>query len=189
MGTVWFLKALGHRQSGRVYGPDLLQAACVAGLAPGWRHFFLGGSPPVTEALVARLRRQHPGLQVAGIATPPFGEWGADEARTIMAMVNQAKADIVWVALGSPRQERWMAKHRDELNASLLIGVGAAFDFLAGAKTQAPCWLQRIGLEWLFRLLSEPRRLWRRYAQYPRFVWLALGQVLGLKRYPLKEKS
>ena len=188
MGTVWFLRALGHSEAGRVYGPDLLQAACAAGLAAGWRHFFLGGDPQVAEALMTRLRDQHPGLLIAGIAAPPFGEWSTDEARTIMAMINQAKADIVWVALGSPRQERWMANHRGKLKAPLLIGVGAAFDFLAGAKAQAPRWLQRIGLEWLFRLLSEPRRLWRRYAQYPRFVWLALGQILGLKRYALKEK-
>jgi N-acetylglucosaminyldiphosphoundecaprenol N-acetyl-beta-D-mannosaminyltransferase len=185
MGTVWFLRLLGH-SAGRVYGPDLLQAACRAGLDAGWRHFFLGGTPQVAEALVDRLRAEHPGLQVAGVATPPFGEMSAAEERTMVAMINQAKADIVWVALGSPRQERWMAKHRGDLDAPLLIGVGAAFDFLAGAKAQAPRWLQRIGLEWLFRLLSEPRRLWRRYAQYPRFVWLALGQILGLKRYPLK---
>jgi N-acetylglucosaminyldiphosphoundecaprenol N-acetyl-beta-D-mannosaminyltransferase len=189
MGTVWFLRALGHSEAGRVYGPDLLQAACAAGLGPSWRHFFFGGSPQVAELLVARLRHQHPGLRVAGIATPPFGELSAEEERTMLAMVNQANADIVWVALGSPRQERWMAAHGEDLDAPLLIGVGAAFDFLAGAKAQAPRWLQRSGLEWLFRLLSEPRRLWRRYAQYPRFVWLALGQILGFKRYPLKEKS
>lgn len=189
MGTVWFLRALGHKSAGRVYGPDLLQTACSAGLDAGWRHFFLGGSPLVNEELIARLSDQYPGLQVAGSAAPPFGAWSVDETRTIVTMINQAKADIVWVALGSPRQELWMAEQRDELNAPLLIGVGAAFDFLASAKAQAPRWLQRMGLEWLFRLLSEPRRLGRRYAQYPRFVWLAAGQILGLKRYPLNEKS
>ncbi len=189
MGTVWFLKALGQRGVGRVYGPELLQAACLAGLDAGWRHFFLGGSPEVSETLINRLRGQHPDLQVAGSATPPFGAWDAHETRTIVAMINHSQADIVWVALGSPRQEQWMAAQRANLDAPLLVGVGAAFDFLAGAKPQAPRWMQRSGLEWLFRLLSEPRRLWRRYAQYPRFVWLALGQILGLKRYPLNENS
>lgn len=185
MGTVWFLRLLG-RQAGRVYGPDLLQVACRRGLAAGWRHAFVGGSPQVCQALVAHLQTEHPGLQVAAALSPSFGELGQPEEDALLAALNAGRADIIWVALGSPRQERWMAAVRPRLNAAWLVGVGAAFDFLSGAKPQAPVWMQRSGLEWLFRLLSEPRRLWRRYAEYPLFVCLALGQKLGLLRFEEK---
>ncbi|MCW5876371.1 MAG: WecB/TagA/CpsF family glycosyltransferase [Anaerolineales bacterium] len=182
MGTVWFLRLLG-RQAGRVYGPDLLQAACQRGLVGGWRHAFVGGSPAANQGLAARLQREHPGLQVAAAFSPPFGELSTANEEALLAEVNASKADIVWVALGSPRQEHWMAAVRPKLNAAWLVGVGAAFDFLSGAKPQAPRWMQRAGLEWLFRLFSEPRRLWRRYAEYPLFACLALGQWLGLLRF------
>lgn len=187
MGTVWFLRALGHR-AGRVYGPDLLLAACQRGLPQGWRHYFLGGAPGVAENLITKLVSMHPGLQIAGTLSPIVGERGESSPDVIEA-INTAKADIVWVGLGSPKQEYCMAAHRDKLNAPVLVGVGAAFDFLSGAKPQAPEWVQRAGLEWLFRLLTEPRRLWRRYAEYPLFLLLAAAQILGWTRYPAEEKD
>jgi len=186
MGTVWFLRLLGQR-AGRVYGPDLMLAASQRGTKLGWRHFFLGGTPEVLQRLKLRLQKGIPDVQITGSYSPPFGNLAPGEEQAMIQAINSSEADILWVALGSPRQELWMAEHRDKLNPTLLIGVGAAFDFLSGAKPQAPVWLQRVGLEWLFRLLSEPRRLWRRYAAYPLFVMLAIGQRLGLVHFPLNE--
>jgi N-acetylglucosaminyldiphosphoundecaprenol N-acetyl-beta-D-mannosaminyltransferase len=182
MGTVWFLRLLGHK-AGRVYGPDLMLEAAQQ----GWRHFFLGGEPDAIDRMIARLQKHAPGLAVAGAYCPPFEEMSSEDWETAFDHINSSRADVVWVALGSPRQELWMAQNRGKLDAPLLVGVGAAFDFLSGTKPQAPVWMQRGGLEWLFRLASEPKRLWRRYASYPLFVMLALGQVLGLTRYPMEE--
>lgn len=187
MGTVWFLRALGHR-SGRVYGPDLLLGTCQRGLTLGWRHYFLGGAPGVAKQLAAQLSARFPGLQVAGTLSPDVGERG-ECSPDVLEAINAAKPHIVWVGLGSPKQEYWMAAHSDKLDAPLLVGVGAAFDFLSGAKPQAPVWLQHLGLEWLFRLFSEPRRLWRRYAVYPWFVILAFAQIMGILRYPREAPS
>ncbi|MEX2161079.1 MAG: WecB/TagA/CpsF family glycosyltransferase [Anaerolineales bacterium] len=186
MGTVWFLRLLGRR-AGRVYGPDLMLAACKHGATMGWRHFLLGGAPDVAETLAQRLRTAVPDLVVAGTYSPPFGEMTDIDTAGMLAQVNAARPDLIWVGLGSPKQERWMAEFRGRLDAPLLVGVGAAFDFLSGAKPQAPSWMQRSGMEWLFRLLSEPRRLWKRYAAYPLFVLLVLAQWLGFARYPLEE--
>jgi N-acetylglucosaminyldiphosphoundecaprenol N-acetyl-beta-D-mannosaminyltransferase len=186
MGTVWFLRALGHN-AGRVYGPDLLLAAVKRGAPLGWRHAFVGGSEATVAKLGERLTANSPDIKIAGMLVPPFDAKLDDE---VMAKaLNAQEADILWVALGSPRQELWMAEMSSSLKATLLVGVGAAFDFLAGTKPQAPAWTQRTGLEWLFRLLTEPRRLWRRYADYPLFVLLAFAQVLGLKRYPIEGAS
>jgi len=183
-GTVWFLRLLGQK-AGRVYGPDLLLAVC--GLEAGWRHFFLGGTPEVVEKLTGRLKKDLPRLQVVGSFSPPFRKMDKDEVTAMVERINESMADIVWVGLGSPKQEFWMAEFRDRLQAPVLVGVGAAFDFLSGAKPQAPRWMQRAGLEWLFRLATEPRRLWRRYASYPLFVALAVVQILGLAHYPAEE--
>lgn len=187
MGTVWFLRLLGYKSS-RVYGPDLMLAACERGQAQGWKHFYLGGSPSLTAKLVSKLRDRFPQLQVAGSYEPPFRQMDDDEIKEMVYAINQSDADILWVALGSPKQELWMAEFRPRLNVPLMVGVGAAFDFLSGVKPQAPAWMQRSGMEWLFRVITEPRRLWRRYASYPIFVLLALAQVIGLRKYPLEEK-
>jgi N-acetylglucosaminyldiphosphoundecaprenol N-acetyl-beta-D-mannosaminyltransferase len=185
MGTVWFLRLLGYRAE-RVYGPDLMLAVCRRGAEAGWRHYFVGGAPGVAEKLALRLRSEIHNLTIAGIYTPPFREMNVEEIDSMVEQINGAKPDIVWVGLGSPKQERWMAEYRPRLTAPLQIGVGAAFDFLSGAKPQAPRWMQRAGSEWLFRLFSEPRRLWRRYAAYPLFVALALAQRARLTHYPLE---
>jgi N-acetylglucosaminyldiphosphoundecaprenol N-acetyl-beta-D-mannosaminyltransferase len=178
MSLVWLLRRRGYRDTERVYGPDLMLAACERSLATGWRHFFLGGEEGVAAELAARLQRRFPGLAVAGTLSPPFRALSAEEDAAFCKSVNETSPDVVWVGLGSPKQERWMAAHRKTLRAPVLVGVGAAFDFLSGRRRQAPRWIQRSGFEWLFRLAAEPRRLWRRYIRYPRFVLLVLQQTL-----------
>jgi len=187
MAIVWLLRLQGHSHVRRVYGPDVMLAVCEAGLAKGYRHFLYGGAPGVAEELGARLRARFPGLKIVGTITPPFGPMTPGEDTQVVAAINASQADIVWVGLSTPKQERWMADHVGRVDAPVLIGVGAAFDFLSGRKPQAPRWMQRSGLEWLFRLATEPRRLWPRYRQYPLFALLAAAQLLGLKRYPLDD--
>ncbi len=177
MPLVW----LGPRGVGRVYGPDLLLAACDAGRAVGLRHYFYGGAAGVAPALAARLAERFPGLAVAGTFTPPFRDLAADEFAALRADVDRTRPDVIWVGISSPKQEKFMAAHAAALPAGLLIGVGAAFDFHSGRVRQAPRWIQRSGFEWFFRLCTEPRRLGRRYlVTTPRFAALALGQRLGL---------
>jgi len=183
MPIVWLCRWSGHPEVERVYGPDLLKAACKYGDKLGWRHYFYGGTSEVIFKLISRLQENVPGLQVAGTASPPFRNLTEEEDKQVIEGIRTAHPDLVWVGIGSPRQERWMVEHLNRLDVPVLIGVGAAFDFLSGNKPQAPRWVQRSGLEWLFRLISEPRRLWRRYLlNYPRFIALMLRQyVLGLK--------
>jgi N-acetylglucosaminyldiphosphoundecaprenol N-acetyl-beta-D-mannosaminyltransferase len=188
MPLVWLSRLSGFPSVERVYGPDLLLALCEHGLDRGYRHFFYGGGPGVAEALAARLRARFPGLQIVGTYTPPFRPLTPAEDAAVVATINAAGPDIVWVGLSTPKQDRWMAEHVGRLTAPVLIGVGAAFDFHSGRKRQAPRWMQRSGLEWLFRLSQEPRRLWRRYLIYnPLFVALVLLQWSGLRRYSLGE--
>ena len=187
MPLVWISRVKGYSHVERVYGPDLMLACCGASVPRGYRHFFYGGAPGVPERLATRLQERFPGLIVAGTWSPPFGESTPVEEQAAIDRINAANAYIVWVGLSTPKQERWMARHVARLSAPVLIGVGAAFDFHAGVKRQAPRVMQRAGLEWLFRFASEPRRLWRRYLQNnPRFVWSILLQLSGLVRYDLR---
>jgi len=185
MPLVWLARR-EHPHVGRVYGPDLMLAELAASPARGHRHFFYGGAGGVAERLAGMMRQRFQGLPVAGVLEPPFApleELCTDETA---ARINAARPDVVWVGIGSPKQERWMARMRDRLDAPVLIGVGAAFDFHAGQVRQAPPWMQRSGLEWLFRLFTEPRRLWRRYlVDNPWFVWEVLLQRVGARSYPL----
>jgi N-acetylglucosaminyldiphosphoundecaprenol N-acetyl-beta-D-mannosaminyltransferase len=185
MAIVWLLKLHGQRSVGRVYGPDLMREVCKFSVAKGWRHFLYGGEVGVLERLKSRLEAEYLGIQIVGTFSPPFRSLAEQEDQEIVDKINSARPDIIWVGISTPKQVQWMHDHLGKVNASVLIGVGAAFDFLSGRKPQAPRWVQRSGLEWLFRLISEPRRLWRRYAQYPLFVVLVLAQMLGLKRFPL----
>jgi N-acetylglucosaminyldiphosphoundecaprenol N-acetyl-beta-D-mannosaminyltransferase len=187
MAIVWLLRLMGHRHVRRVYGPDLMLAACEAGLAKGYRHFLYGGEPGVADNLAAALCARFPGLPIVGTFSPPFGRPRPEEEAHAVAAINASRPDIVWVGLSTPKQERWMAEHVGRIDAPVLIGVGAAFDFLSGRKPQAPRWMQRSGLEWLFRLITEPRRLWPRYREYPLFVLLAMAQLLGIKHHPLED--
>ncbi len=183
MPIVWLLRLLGHPSVGRVYGPDLMRAVCRRSESAGWRHYLYGGLPGVAAKLAARLEQEHAGLRIAGFGTPPVPWQPGREDREGVETINASGADIVWVGLSTPKQEQWMAIHRTRLRAPVLIGVGAAFDFLSGVKPQAPRWMQRSGLEWLFRLASEPRRLWWRYlVDNPLFVMLVALQLLGLRR-------
>ncbi len=186
MPLVWLARAHGHRNTMRVYGPDLLLALCDAGRAAGLRHFFFGGQPGVAEKLRDRLTARFPGLMVVGTATPPFRELSAAELAGLKEEVARTAADIVWVGLSTPKQEKFMAGVWEQLDASVLIGVGAAFDFHSGRIAQAPRWMQRSGLEWLHRLATEPRRLWPRYLVHnPMFVLRTLAQTLRVRDYPL----
>jgi N-acetylglucosaminyldiphosphoundecaprenol N-acetyl-beta-D-mannosaminyltransferase len=179
MPLVWLCRRLGHPKTERVYGPDLLLAACERSLTTGWRHYFYGGAQGVPERLAERLSRRFLGLAVAGTFSPPFGDITPEEDQAVIDRIVAARPDIVWVGLSTPKQERWMASHVDRLEVPVLIGVGAAFDFHAGLKRQAPRWVQRSGLEWLFRLATEPRRLWRRYLlNNPRFLVLIARQLV-----------
>jgi N-acetylglucosaminyldiphosphoundecaprenol N-acetyl-beta-D-mannosaminyltransferase len=169
---VWALRALGHDISTRVYGPDLMARACERAAATGQRQYLYGGrDESALTALTDNLRERFPELQIAGSWSPPFRALSEQELDAVAARINDAQPDVVWVGIGVPKQEKWMAAMRTRLDAPVLIGVGAAFDFHAGLVPQAPGWLQRHGLEWAFRLVQEPRRLWRRYARHnPRFV-------------------
>jgi N-acetylglucosaminyldiphosphoundecaprenol N-acetyl-beta-D-mannosaminyltransferase len=169
---VWALRALGHRGASRVYGPDLMARYCARSAQTGTRMYLYGGkSTDALEALEIALGERFPGLQIVGGWSPPYRPLSDAERDEVAERINATGADVVWVGTGQPKQERWMAEMRDRLDAPILAGVGAAFDFHAGIVAQAPAWMQRVGLEWSHRLVQEPRRLWRRYARYnPRFV-------------------
>jgi N-acetylglucosaminyldiphosphoundecaprenol N-acetyl-beta-D-mannosaminyltransferase len=169
---VWAMNALGHDLPSRVYGPDLMDRYCERSALTGARMFLYGGrNQGALVQLALNLRRRYPGLKIVGGYSPPFRQLSAEEEDAVVDEINASKADVVWVGIGVPKQEKWMAAMRDRLDAPVLVGVGAAFDFHAGLIPQAPAWMQSSGLEWAYRLAHEPRRLWKRYANYnPRFV-------------------
>ncbi len=169
---VWALKALGHSAATRVYGPDLMAHYCARAAGTSTAIYLYGGRTPQALALLrTRLQERFPGLEIAGAYAPPFRALSVEEERQVIADIDSSGAAVVWVGIGQPKQELWMHRMRSRLQAPLLVGVGAAFDFHAGLVAQAPPWMGRHGLEWTYRLAREPRRLWRRYARYnPRFV-------------------
>jgi len=190
MPVVWICNWFGHKNTNRVYGPDLMLAICDRSQQTGYRHFFYGGAEGVPQAMNQKLLNQFPEMQTAGMISPPFKTLSEAENTAIVDSINATQPDIIWVGLGSPKQERWMAANLHRLNASVIIGVGAAFDFHAGRIRQAPRWMQRSGLEWFFRLAMEPRRLWKRYlVGNSRFVFKFLTQVTGLKAYPISPSN
>ena len=167
----------------RVCGPDFMPALIGAGVERQRSHFFYGGGPGVPEGLAARFAARYPGLRVAGTLSPPFRPLSAAEDEAIVARINAAKPDYVWVGLGAPKQDLWVAEHRSRLDAAALLAVGAAFDFHAGRRRRAPRWMQRSGTEWLFRLVTEPRRLAGRYTRVnARFLALVIGERLRGRR-------
>lgn len=163
MPVVWLGRLSGNKDISRVYGPDLMLKICCASQKKGYRNYFYGSSPQVLEGLQKRLKILFPGLSITGLYSPPFRELSGEEDKEIIRIINNSNSDVLWVGLGSPKQDLWMRMHRDVINVPVIIGVGAAFDFISGSKKQAPKWMQRGGLEWLFRLICEPRRLWKRY--------------------------
>jgi N-acetylglucosaminyldiphosphoundecaprenol N-acetyl-beta-D-mannosaminyltransferase len=175
MPMVWAGKNAGFDTIDRVSGPDLMPLVCERGAIRGWRHFFYGGAEGVPELLAEKLGQQVPRLAVVGTYSPPFRALTADEETEIVDMINESQADIVWVGLSTPKQERWMDAMAGRLDANAVLGVGAAFDFHSGGLKRAPMWMQRSGLEWLYRLMKEPRRLARRYlTNNPKFIWKIL---------------
>lgn len=189
MPMVWLGWLNGYRNSmSRVYGPDLMLELCKASSQRRISHFFYGGAEGVPELLASKLRSRFPGLCIAGTYSPPFRPLTPFEVEEIVQQINQSKPDIVWIGLSTPKQERWMSEHVNKIHAPVLIGVGAAFDFHAGLKKQAPKWMQNHGLEWLYRLISEPRRLGKRYLiNNPWFILLIFAQILHLKNYKIAD--
>lgn len=187
MPTVWMGRWQGFRQMRRVYGPDLMLRVCEFTRSRGFTHFLYGGAPGVAEALKGRLEQRFPGLNIVGTYTPPFRPLTTEEEQGLIRQVRELKPAIFWVGLSTPKQEKFMAQYWQALDATLFFGVGAAFDFHAGRMRQAPLWMQRSGLEWLFRLGCDPRRLWKRYLKNnPLFVFRAMCQLTHLKNYPLE---
>ena len=160
---VWASRWAGVRSAERVYGPDFMLEMCARAEVEGWKSFFYGGKPGVAEKLAGQLRERFPELQTVGSYSPPFRPLTPDEDGDVIKMIDDSGADLVWVGLSTPKQELWMADHVGRLQAPALLGVGAAFDFLTGEVRQAPRWIHRTGLEWVFRMAMEPRRLGRRY--------------------------
>ena len=181
---VWALNLLGENLRDRVYGPELTDRYCARAAERGYRVWLYGGhTAEALDQLTSALRRRHPGIDIVGGWSPPHRPLAAAEEQEVAARINADRPDVVWVGIGVPRQEKWMARMRPLLDAPVLVGVGAAFDFLAGRKRQAPPWMQRRGLEWLFRLSQEPRRLLVRYLRYnPAFVAAFARQYLRERR-------
>jgi len=178
MPLVWLGKLHKHNVD-RVYGPDLMLAICKYGLSRNYRHFLYGSTPEVLNKLVEQLRESFSGIVISGQFAPPFRKLSDEEKQDITQTINNSKSDIVWVCLGTPQQDYWVADFREHLDAPVLIPVGAAFNFHSGSVKQAPRWMMHCGLEWFFRLLMEPRRLWKRYLLgNPRFAFLALAQLI-----------
>jgi N-acetylglucosaminyldiphosphoundecaprenol N-acetyl-beta-D-mannosaminyltransferase len=187
MPLVWVGRWQGRKEMGRVYGPDLMLAVLELSEKKGYRHFFYGGANGAAEALRERLGQRFPKLQIAGTYEPPFRPLNAEEQVALKKLIRDARPDVMWVGLSTPKQEKFMAEYLEQVEVTLMAGVGAAFDFHAGRVRQAPRWMRRSGLEWLFRLGCEPRRLWKRYLKNnPLFVIRILCQWAGLKKYPLK---
>ena len=184
MPLVWWSRRAGFRKADRVCGPDLMEAMMSISAERGHRHYFYGGNPETIIRLVDNLRARFPGIIIAGQRSPPFRPMTEAEDAADVAEINATCPDFVWVGLGMPKQEKWMAAHLGQIDAAAMLGVGAAFDFHAGAKPRAPRWMQRSGVEWMFRLATEPRRLGHRYLiDNAVFLLRSLQQVSGMKTY------
>lgn len=187
MPSVWIGRMLGYKNIKRVYGPELMQEICDVSEKNGYKIFFYGSSANILNKLKEKLNKKYPALVISGAYSPPFRQLTKEEDDKIVEEINNKHPDIIWVGLGSPKQDLWMYQHRDRINAPLMIGVGAAFDFLSGVKPQAPRWIRNNGFEWLFRLITEPNRLWRRYLiDNPLFIYYIVVESyakLMKKRY------
>jgi len=184
MPTVWVGAMQGHTGMRRVYGPEYMLELCRLSVSRGYKHFFYGGNPGVAEKLAAVLIKRFSGLQVVGTFTPPFRPLNPEEEAELIDRVRTLKPDILWVGLSTPKQEKFMAAHLARLDTHLMVGVGAAFDIHTGRITDAPRWIKAAGLQWLHRLIQEPKRLWKRYLiNNPKFVWNISMQLLHLRTF------
>lgn len=183
MPLVWIGRLQGHSLVQRVAGPDLMLAVFESPEFRHVRHFLYGGHPGVAELLKERLERRFPWAQIVGTWTPPFRDLTADEENRLRCVVNEASPDMLWVGIGCPRQELFMASHLAGLNVPLTLGVGAAFDFHTGRIHDCPNWVKVAGLQWMHRLVQDPRRLWKRYLRTnPAFLWHVGRQLLGWRK-------
>jgi N-acetylglucosaminyldiphosphoundecaprenol N-acetyl-beta-D-mannosaminyltransferase len=184
-GIIWAANILGYKHCGRVTGPNLMLYLCDHGRTQNLRHFFYGGDEGVVEKLAANLSAKYPGLEVAGTYCPPFRPLGGMEDDEIIERINGTKPDVLWVGLGAPKQEVWMLNHRDKIKAAATIGVGAAFNFHSGNVKWAPAIVRNLGIEWAWRLIQNPRRMWRRNIDSPIFLAKVFAQkfkmMLGKK--------
>lgn len=188
MPLVWFGRLRGHREIGRVYGPDLMLRLLELAATKGYTNFFYGGAEGVAEDLQRKMQKRFPGLQVVGTYCPPFRPLSGPEEDAVVESVNAVQPDILWVGLSTPKQELQMARFKSRLDTKLMLGVGAAFDFHTGRVRQAPSWMQRCGLEWFFRLSVEPKRLARRYLRNnPAFLFHIAMQLTGVRKYPPRQ--
>jgi N-acetylglucosaminyldiphosphoundecaprenol N-acetyl-beta-D-mannosaminyltransferase len=186
MPTVWLGHAHGFKTMTRVYGPDYMLEVCNMSVVRGYRHFLYGGKPGVAEQLRDTLLDRFPGLQIVGTYTPPFRPLNADEESELRRQLAESGADVLWCGLSTPKQERFMDTYQGRLPVKLMVGVGAAFDLLSGNLSEAPDWMKKAGLQWSYRLLKEPRRLWRRYLiNNPKFMWLTFLQLAKVRRFSL----
>ncbi len=187
MPLVWVGRWQGQKEMDRVYGPDLMLAVMALSEKAGWRHYFYGGANGAAQLLKTKLLQRFPAVHIVGVFEPPFRPLNPDEQQRLKEELRVAQPDIFWVGLSTPKQERFMAQYLDQLDVTLMFGVGAAFDILGGRVRQAPKWMQRSGLEWLFRLCREPRRLWKRYFKNnPLFLIRLFCQCTGLRKFPLR---
>jgi N-acetylglucosaminyldiphosphoundecaprenol N-acetyl-beta-D-mannosaminyltransferase len=183
MPLVWAANLLGENLQGRVYGPELMDLYCGRCVERGHRVWLYGGRDQGSlMQLALNLRRRHPGIEIVGGYSPPFRPLSAEEEDAIVDQINEARPDVVWVGIGVPKQEKWMAHMRPRLEAPVLCGVGAAFDFHAGRISQAPSWMQERGLEWIYRIAQEPRRLLPRYLSYNPAFMLAFARQFARER-------
>lgn len=187
--TVWVGRAQGLRKMNYVTGPGMMNEIFRRGEFADYSHYFYGGEPGVADDLAATLCRKYPWTRIVGIYTPPFRELTAREEDELVAEVSQLKPDIVWVGIGTPRQDLWMRKILPRLETRMMFGVGAAFDFLTGRVRLCPEWMKRAGLHWLHRLVQNPRRLWMRNVRNTAFLWHVALQLSGARRYPMRSRA
>lgn len=177
VATTWGARLLGERIPERLTGPSVMLEVCQHGIARGYRHFFYGGAPSVPGRLAERLCERFPGLQIAGTYSPPFRDVSPTEDQESVDRINSCNPDIVWVGLGAPKQEIWASDHLGKLSAPLILPVGAAFDYHSGNKKRAPLWVRNAGCEWLYRMFTEGRQVFLRYARnQPLFIAMILKQ-------------
>jgi N-acetylglucosaminyldiphosphoundecaprenol N-acetyl-beta-D-mannosaminyltransferase len=186
MPMVWIGRLLGYDRVRQVSGPDYMLDLCRFSVEQGYRHFLYGGAEGVVERLAAELERRIPGLQIVGTYTPPFRPLNSKEEAELTSLVAKAKPDVFWVGLSTPKQERFMSYYLDKLDVKLMVGVGAAFDIHTGRIKDSPQWVKKAGMQWLHRLMQEPRRLWRRYLiNNPLFIWNISLQFLGFYKFKI----
>jgi N-acetylglucosaminyldiphosphoundecaprenol N-acetyl-beta-D-mannosaminyltransferase len=182
MPVVWLMRLTGFAEASRVCGIDLFPEACRYGLSRGWRHFLYGAAFGVAETLAKQMRTTFPGIQIVGTIYPPFRPLTADEDEVVCSQIRAARPHFLWVSLSTPKQDLWMTEHRGKCGDAIMVGIGGAFEINAGLIPRAPLWMRSCGLEWLYRLAKEPRRLWARYFQYLP-VFLVLASLELFKRW------